>query len=125
VQEYTLAMNKRNTTIEFLSQVKQHLKAGGDEIDWTNDPEKQALVEKAKAHGVIFPEGELKWNKTQIEALVSNVDSTTNPLMSATDQDRMMQSWFLNKETESITQLTAMLQKNHELAIRIAQTLSK
>jgi hypothetical protein len=114
ITNYLKDLDNNSAKIEFLETFKQHLNAAGDSIDWETDSEKAALVEKAKQHGVVFPEGGMTWNKDQIQALVKNTDGRINPLMSQNDQNKTMLGYFKQKESELYSMLSNILKMDHE-----------
>lgn len=114
VRGYLAEMDERSGKIKFLKDFMQHLRSAGEPVDWENDVEKRALVEKAKAHGVVFPEGELKWNKDQKTSLLHNADSTIDPLLSENDKQKMMLGWYQNKESELNATISNILKRHHD-----------
>lgn len=114
VRGYLADMDERGAKIKFLKEFMQHLRSAGDTVDWEGDAEKCALVEKAKAHGVVFPEGELKWNKDQKASLLLNADSTIDPLISENDKQKMMLGWYQGKESELNATIANILKRAHD-----------
>jgi hypothetical protein len=114
IRGYLSDMDERSGKITFLKEFMQHLRSAGEPVDWEGDHQKRALVEKAKAHGVVFPEGELKWNKDQKASLLLNADSTIDPLLSENDKQKMMLGWYQNKESELHATISNILKRQHD-----------
>lgn len=124
IQDYVGSIDGRREKINCIEKFKQHLRSAGDSIDWCGHDDKCAMIEQARAHGMVIPEGDPIWTKDQIAALLANADSTTEPLLSSNDKDKVMLGWFQNKKTEWLTTITNMIKQAHDDIMAVIRNLS-
>lgn len=126
IRSYLDKIDERGSKIRDLENFKQAIRAEGNNgVDWTNKPELHHHINKARAHGMIIPDGKLQWTKEETDGLVLNAESTIDPLLSSNDKDKVMLGWFQNKESEYLSVVSRMIKQAHDDRMEVIRQMGK
>jgi hypothetical protein len=114
---------ENNQKIRALQDLKQKIRMSGDSIDWTNNDENKALLDKCKEYGLIVADGKYTFTKEEKESLLLNADSTQDRYSLSSEETKLRLSQMFNVKTQTIELWASLLQKCHEMAMAVIRNL--
>lgn len=99
---------ERHALVEKLGELTQHLRANMGQIDWTNNDNRQELIDIARELGVVIPGGEnnYKFSKDQVQVILDNIKTKQDALNATNEMDMLRMQRLLNLVNNLVQQLS-------------------
>lgn len=120
-------LKARQDQVRFLHKLQKAINStmkDDGSIDWSNEPDLLALLDKARDLGVDIPEGKKKFNKEERKRLVENIKMTTDDLNLENELQLQTITRLTNERYESYQMARAILKPLHEDKINKARKLA-
>lgn len=123
IRKYIETQNENNEKIKVLQQLEQALRSNSNDIDWSNDPVKQKLLNNCKEYGLVVKDGQYIFTKEEKESLLLNVKTTMDGFMSSNDETKMYMQWMVNKKEAAVGLVTSLQKKFHDMVMRVVDNI--
>ncbi|MCP5470209.1 MAG: hypothetical protein H7A36_06890 [Chlamydiales bacterium] len=96
-----MKIKDRTDNVDALSLLMAKINAHKQKkIDWTNDPEMQKLVDKAREIGVEIPEGKYSWSEEELHLLKENIQMRKDSMEKITQLERTDMQRYLQEASQ-------------------------
>lgn len=119
-------LRERQERIHVLHQLQREINASseaGEGFDWSDNPELQALVERARELGVPIPgeQGDYVFDEADQRALMENIRMTVDDLQMLNDLQLQKIANLTNRRYEFYQMARAILRPLHEAKVNAAR----
>jgi hypothetical protein len=123
IREILNTQKDNNEKIRALQDLKQKIRMSGDTIDWSQNNENKALLDRCKQYGLIVNDGKYTFTKEEKESLLLNADSTQDRYSLSSEETKLKLSQMFNVKSQTIEMWASLIQKLHEMTMSIIRNL--
>ncbi len=93
-------IKERTDNIDHLTLLISKINSEGGALDWSENEEMKALVEKAREIGVDIPEGKLQWSEDEARLLKENIHLRKDSMEKVTQMERTDMQRYLQEASQ-------------------------
>ena len=95
-----IKIKDRTDQIDTLSLLMAKVNNSPKDVDWSNDPKMQELVQRAREIGVDLPEGKYKWEESEKHLLKENIQMRKDSMEKITQLERTDMQRYLQEASQ-------------------------